>query len=160
MRNQPNARWYIAVATILLAAALAHPASAQQTYSLSLNTQTVTITAPTATDYASGFTVATQSITYTVSGLSLTGVAHTVQVKIKSASATLGGGKAIADLQWQLNGTGAWTSMTASDALVQSYSMSRTNASFTGIIRFRVVLRWASDPPATYTATVNISITV
>jgi hypothetical protein len=157
MRNRLKARWHSAVATILLTAGLAHRGSAQ-TYTLSLNTQTVTIPAPTATDYANGFTVATQSITYTLSGVSLAGP-HTVLVKIKSATTTLGGGKAIADLEWQLNGSSTWTSITTSDTQVASHTVRTITPTFTGTIRFRVRLRWVSDPPATYTATVNISIT-
>ena len=149
----------IPVAALIAIGFLPGTGSAQLAYTLSLNTQTVTVPVPTATEYNNGFSAATQSITYTVSALNLLS-SKTVTVKIKSISTSLGGGKAIADLQWQRSGTSTWTSLATTDATTQTGTLSLASSSFTGTLFFRVILRWETDPPASYSATINISITV
>jgi hypothetical protein len=122
-----------------------------------------TIPAPTAADYAAGAVVDNTGIAYTVDTQGgPPAVLRTDAISIRSTSPNLGGGKALADLQWQRAGTGTWTSMTMTDALVESRQLPRNSPQFpwTGAILFRVLLNWATDLPATYSANLVVTLTV
>jgi hypothetical protein len=122
-----------------------------------------TLPAPTAADYAAGSVIDATGVAYSVdrSGGPPTTL-RTDAISIRSSSPNLGGGKMLADLQWQRAGTGTWTSVTMTDALVESRQLSRDSPQFpwTGAILFRMLLNWANDVPATYSANLVVTLTV
>jgi hypothetical protein len=133
-----------------------------QTSTLTLTRAPRTIPAPTAADYAAGFVVDATGIGYTVSrsgGPPTT--LRTDRISIRSTSPNLGGGKALSNLEWQRAGTGTWTPMTMTDALVESRQLSRDSPElpWSGSILFRMLVGWANDPPATYSANLVITLT-
>jgi hypothetical protein len=119
---------------------------------------------PTGTDFAAGSVAATASMTFTVDQTGgPAGTQHTTYVYISAASATLGGGKALADLQWSsANNPGVWTSITTSNVLIESRPIKRNgiNDPWTETVSFRMLLHWASDAPATYGVGLVFTLTV
>ncbi|MEE9208168.1 MAG: hypothetical protein V3U67_07330 [Gemmatimonadota bacterium] len=73
---------------------------------------------------------------------------------IRSDDSTLGNGKNISDLQWQLDGTSTWTSFTTSDQFVAQDDRNRNLS-----LRFRVLLDFAVDTPGLYQADMTWSAT-
>jgi hypothetical protein len=149
------------IAAISLSLALsASPLAAQFTITtLTLSGQTITFPAPTATDYINGFVNST-GVTFTVKNLFSNQGAHTTTVLIRATSANLGGGKVLGDLQWRRSDLATWNSITAVDAQVEQRVLiaGTQNDPWTNTIFFRMVLSWATDAPATYTA--NYAITL
>src|SRR5580765_4393043 len=76
----------------------ASPLAAQKT-TVTLTSAAVTFPAPTAADFINGFVDAPTGMTFTIN--SVNGVQRTTTISIRSISANLGGGKAIADLEWR-----------------------------------------------------------
>ncbi|MEN8145063.1 MAG: hypothetical protein ABFS14_08950, partial [Gemmatimonadota bacterium] len=68
-------------------------------------------------------------------------------VCIRSDDASMGGSKNISDLQWQLEGTSAWTPLSLSDQFV-----AQGNRNVNLRLRFRVLLDFAVDTPGVYQA--------
>jgi hypothetical protein len=149
------------IAAISLALALlASPLAAQNPVtSLALAGQTITFPAPTATDYINGFVNSATGVTFTVDATS-GNQSHTTTVLIRATSANLGGGKLLADLQWRRSDLVTWNSITTVNASVEARVQVRGNANdpWNNTIFFRLILRWATDPPATYSG--NYSITL
>jgi hypothetical protein len=85
----------------------------------------------------------------------------TTRVFIRSSSATLGGGKSIADLEWRRGDDLTWHPLTATDAEIESWttSFNPSGHTFNNTIVFRVALHWTTDAPATYTGNLVFSIT-
>lgn len=136
----------------------------------SITLSAVTITFPTVTeaDYDAGAVSSTTPITVTFDARKNGGpgggtTQRTSTISIRATSTTLGGTKPISDLQWQRNGAGAWTSLTTSNATVESrqYVFNGLNDPWTVTVYFRTLMSWANDPPATYAAaTVEFTLTV
>ncbi|SRR6266567_1214221 len=124
----------------------------------------VSFAAPTGVDFATGSIAATAPVTFTVDQIS--GAAnqqHTSYVYIHAASATLGGGKALGDLQWSsTNNPGVWTSITTTDVLIESRPIKKNgiNDTWTETVSFRMLLHWATDAPATYGVGIVFTLTV
>jgi hypothetical protein len=78
---------------------------------------------------------------------------HTTTVYIRSSSATLGGGKAVGALEWRRADDVTWHALTTSNVAVEAKttSFSLSGHTFSNSIYFRIALHWTSDPPATYT---------
>jgi hypothetical protein len=88
-------------------------------------------------------------------------VPRTATISIRASTATLGGTKPVGDLQWRRNDLGTWNSMTTTDATVQSQSgFSGGTSTISNSIWLRVNLNWASDPAATYSTTITITLSV
>ena len=143
----------------VLAALLARGAAAQVTLTL---TQTPNVfPAPTVADYNAGNVVNATGILFTIT---LAGAAanRTTSVAIRSSSATLGGGKSISDLQWRRADLVAWNAMTTTDAVVESRPVRKNslNDPWSNQVFLRILLNWATDPPATYTAPIVLTLTV
>src|SRR5688572_31158613 len=145
-------------AAILVALVLcASPLAAQRT-SLTLAGGTVTFAAPTAADYEAGYIDSPTGVTFTIDAQ--TGLARTTTISIRSASASLGSGKLIGDLQWRRSDLTTWNSMTLTDAQVEQRVVVRnlSNDPWSNTIFFRTLLSWTSDGPATYSANYQITL--
>jgi len=145
-------------AAILVALVLcASPLAAQRT-SLTLAGGTVTFAAPTAADYEAGYIDSPTGVTFTIDAQ--TGLARTTTISIRSASASLGSGKLIGDLQWRRSDLTTWNSMTLTDAQVEQRVVVRnlSNDPWSNTIFFRMLLSWTSDGPATYSANYQITL--
>jgi hypothetical protein len=135
----------------------AFPLAAQKT-SLTLASGAVTFPSPTAADYINGYVDAPTGMTFTVS--SLNGLQRTTTISIRSLSANLGGGKAIADLEWRRSDLATWNSITLTDAQVEQRTVINKvlNDPWSNTIFFRMLLNWTTDPPATYSGTYQITL--
>jgi hypothetical protein len=145
-------------AAISLALVLfAFPLAAQKT-NLSLTSGAVTFPAPTAADYINGYVDAPTGMTFTVN--SVNGAQRTTTVSIRSISANLGGGKAIADLEWRRSDLATWNSITLTDSQVEQRIVVNKglNDPWSNTIFFRMVLNWTTDAPATYSGTYQITL--
>jgi len=148
----------ITSAAVSLALVLfASPLAAQKT-SLTLANATVTFAAPTAADYINGFVDAATGVTFTIN--SVNGAQRTTTVSVRSTSASLGGGKVIGDLQWRRSDLATWNSVTLTDAQVEQRIVVNKglNDPWGNTIFFRMILNWTTDPPATYTANYQITL--
>ena len=149
------------IAAISLSLVLfASPLTAQFTFtSLTLSGQTITFPAPTAADYINGFVTST-GVTFTVKNVFSNQGAHTTTVLIRSTSANLGGGKVLGDLQWRRSDLATWNGITAVNAQVEQRVLiaNTQNDPWSNTIFFRMLLNWATDAPATYTANYTITL--
>jgi hypothetical protein len=139
----------------------ASPLAAQKT-SLTLTGGTITFPAPTAADYINGYVNSTTGVLFTIN--SVNGLTRTTTISIRTTSANLGGGKAIADLQWRRSDLATWNSISLTDAQVEQRIVINKglNDPWSNTIFFRMNLNWATDAPATYSGnyTVTLSQTV
>lgn len=148
----------ITCAAISLALALfASPLAAQKT-SLTVAGGTVTFAAPTAADYTAGFINSATGVTFNLNAQ--TGASRTTTISIRSTSASLGNGKVIGDLQWRRSDLATWNSITLTDAQVEQRVQVNggLNDPWSNTIFFRMVLTWATDAPATYSANYQITL--
>jgi hypothetical protein len=146
------------IAAILLAlASFASPLAAQKS-NLTLTGGTVTFPAPTAADYIAGFINSSGGVTFTVDAQ--TGASRTTTISIRSTSPDLGGGKVLGDLQWRRSDLATWNSITLADAQVEQRIVVRnvSNDPWSNTIFFRMVLNWTTDPPGTYSANYQITL--
>jgi hypothetical protein len=146
------------IAAISLAVALfASPLAAQKT-NLTLTGGTIAFAAPTAADYDAGYKDSPTGVTFSVNAQ--TGTIRTTTILIRSTSASLGGGKAIAELQWRRSDLAVWNSITLTDAQVEQRVQVRNalNDPWGNTIFFRMLLNWTTDPPATYTGNYVITL--
>ena len=135
----------------------AFPLAAQKT-NLTLTSGAVTFPAPTAADYINGYVDAPTGMTFTIN--STNGLQRTTTVSIRSISANLGGGKAIADLEWRRSDLATWNSITLTDSQVEQRIVINKglNDPWSNTIFFRMVLNWTTDAPATYSGTYQITL--
>jgi hypothetical protein len=144
--------------SLLLALTLfASPVAAQKTI-LTLAGGTITFPTPAAADYIVGFVDAVTGVTFTVSAQ--TGTSRTTTIAIRSSSPNLSGGKVIGDLQWRRSDLATWNSITLIDAQVEQRIVVRAvlNDPWSNTIFFRMLLNWATDVPATYSADYVITL--
>lgn len=147
----------LAVAISIAMALLASPLTAQRTI-LTLTGGTITFPAPTAADYINGYVNSTTGVIFTVN--SQNGVPRTTTISIRTTSANLGGGKAIADLMWRRSDLATWASISLTDAQVEQRIVVNKglNDPWSNTIFFRMNLDWATDAPATYSASYTITL--
>ena len=143
----------ISLALILCAS----PLVAQKTI-LSLTGGTITFNAPTAADYIAGYIDSPTGVTFTLNAQ--TGASRTTTISVRSTSASLGGGKVIGDLEWRRSDLAAWNPITLTDAQVEQRVQVKGGANdpWSNTIFFRMLLSWATDAPATYTANYVITL--
>jgi len=145
-------------AAISLALALcASPLAAQKTI-LTLAGATITFNAPTAADYIAGYIDSPTGVTFTLNAQ--TGISRTTTVSVRSTSASLGGAKAIGDLEWRRSDLATWNPITLIDAQVEQRVQVKgvLNDPWTNTIFFRMLLNWTTDAPATYSANYQITL--
>lgn len=130
--------------------------------SLTLSGFTGTMGNAAVTDFDNGTMQSPSAITYTVTVMNpLSGTARSATVSIRASSAFLGGTKPVGDLEWRRNDLATWNAMTTSDAVVESQSgLSGNGTNYSNSIWLRVNLNWANDPPATYSTTITITLSV
>lgn len=151
--------------TFVLAAATARPAAAQGSIKnrLTLSATTITFPQPTETDFDNGFVSASTTIVATFDASKAGGPSSgTQRTSTISISGSTTGAKPIGDFQWQRNGTSTWTSLTASDATVESrqFAFNGVNDPWTSTVLFRSLLNWTTDVPGTYPATIVFKLTI
>jgi hypothetical protein len=146
--------------------ALGLPATAEGQivrHELALSAATVTFPAITEAHYDAGLVAATSSITFTMDARNgPLGVVRTSTVSIRASGPTMGGSKAVSDLQWRRTDLGTWTGLTTTDAVVESRPIARNgvNDAWSNTVLFRSLLNWGTDVPATYTATIIFTLTI
>ena len=147
----------LAVAISIAMALFASQLAGQKTI-LTLTGGTITFPAPTAADYINGYVNSTTGVIFTLN--SQNGANRTTTVSIRTTSANLGGGKAIADLLWRRSDLATWTSISLTDAQVEQRQMVNKglNDPWTNTIFFRMNLNWATDAPATYSGSYTITL--
>lgn len=120
----------------------------------------VSFGAPTAADYSAGTLEAVTPLPFEVVTTSELSGSFTTTVSIRSSSATLGGGKPVANMEWRRGDDPTWHALTTTDAIVESRIAEGTPEGHTwdNTIHFRIALDWTSDPPGIYTG--NLVITV
>jgi hypothetical protein len=150
-----------AAATVAIAlAAAASPAAAQNPKTdLTLTSATITFPAPTAADYVNGYVYSAAGVLFTLDATN-GNQSHTTTVKIKATSANLGNGKVIGDLEWRRSDLVGWTKISAIDAQVEQRVQVRSalNDPWSNTIFFRMVLKWTTDAPATYSANYQLTL--
>lgn len=158
IRPRPAAAVRLAMSFALLAMG-AVSADAQNPKTVLTLTSTVVFPAPTANDYAAGFVNSTAGATFTVDA-TLGNEAHTTTVLIRSLSANLGGSKALADLQWRRSDLATWTSISVANVEVEQRPQVRNilNDPWSNTIFFRMLLNWTTDPPGTYGANYQLTL--
>lgn len=147
----------VAISVSIAMALLASPLAAQKT-NLTLSGGTITFPAPTATDYINGYVNSTTGVIFTVN--SQNGTTRTTTISIRTTSANLGGGKAIADLLWRRSDLATWTSISSTNAQVEQRKVVNNglNDPWSNTIFFRMSLDWATDAPATYSGSYTITL--
>jgi hypothetical protein len=156
-RKPSGASTSLAIAMSIGLALFASPLVAQKT-TLALTGGTITFPAPTAADYINGFVNSTTGVLFTVS--SVNGVNRTTTISIRTTSANLGGTKVIGDLLWRRSDLATWNSISLTDAQVEQRPVVNKglNDPWSNTIFFRMNLNWATDAPATYTASYTITL--
>lgn len=148
----------VALSFALLALA-AISAGAQNPKSVLALTGTVVFPAPTANDYAAGYVNSTAGVTFSVDATQGT-EPHTTIILIRSLSTTLGGGKLIGDLEWRRSDLATWTSLSLTNVEVERRPQTRSilNDPWSNTVFFRMRLNWTTDPPGTYSANYQLTL--
>jgi hypothetical protein len=135
----------------------ASPVLAQKT-NLTVSGGAITFPAPTAADYIAGFVNSAAGATFTVN--SQNGLSRTTTISIRATSASLGGGKVIGDLQWRRSDLATWNSIAVTDAQVEQRIVINKglNDPWSNTIFFRLKLDWTADPPGSYSANYQITL--
>lgn len=147
----------LAISVSIAMALAASPLAAQRTI-LTLTGGTITFPAPTATDFINGFVNSATGVAFDVN--SQNGLPRTTTISIRTTSANLGGGKAIADLEWRRSDLAIWNSISLTDAQVEQRIVINKglNDPWGNTIFFRMNLKWATDAPATYSGSYTITL--
>lgn len=145
----------VAMALMLFAVPLRAQATKTQ---LTLTGGVVTFPAPTATDYINGYVYSTTGVTYTVDAQN--GLPRTTTVLLRATSANLGATKPLADLEWRRSDLAGWNAITNTDVQIEQKSVIRgvLNDPWSNTIFFRMKLSWTADPPATYAANYQLTL--
>ena len=132
---------------------------AQNPRSVLTITATVVFPAPTANDYEAGFVNSTAGVTFNVNATQ-GAQPHTTTVLIRSLSANLGGTKPIGHLQWRRADLAVWNNLSAADVQVEQrpQTLNVLNDPWGNTIFFRMVLNWTTDPPGTYGANYQLTL--
>jgi hypothetical protein len=127
--------------------------------SLTLIGAVIVFPTPTVQDYEQGFVNSTNGVTFTVNATK-GNQSHTTAISIRSTTTTLGGGKPLNHLQWRRSDLSEWTALSIADIQVELRIQTRNglNDPWTNTIFFRILLDWAQDPPATYFADYQITL--
>jgi len=154
----PAARSAVAASLALIAGAVEARAQAA---TLTVTNAPVTVPSPTVTDYNAGFVAAPTAVGFAVDIISGPNTSRTTIVSIRSTAASMGGTKAIGDLQWRRADLANWNSVTTSDVSIQTVTPSRrADAPWSNSIFFRVLLSWTADAPGSYSAPLVLTLTV
>jgi hypothetical protein len=156
-----GARWGTPLCLVLALVGGTRHAHAQ--VALTLAGGPVNFASPVGVDFAAGSITDPTVVTFTVSVTGGAAAQRTSLVYVRAASATLGGGKALSDLQWSVaSNPGVWTSVTTSDVLVEQKPIKKNtlNDPWSDQVTFRMQLHWVTDAPATYGVGLVFTLTV
>ena len=147
----------------LIALVAGIPRGVRAQVSLTLSGAPNVFVAPTLAMYDAGVNTNATGIGFTVDAVG--GPANqdrTTTVSVRATSATLGGGKALSDLQWRRADLGTWNPMTTSDAAIDSRPVRRNinNDAWNNTVFLRMLLNWTTDAPATYSTGLVFTLTV
>jgi len=159
MRQQRKLRG-VSTSAVIALALIAAPLTAQNPKTqLTLGGGTVSFPAPTATDYINGYVYSTTGVTYTVDATN-GAASHTTTITLRTTSANLGGAKPVTDLEWRRSDLATWNPISSTDTQVEQKIMIRglLNDPWNNTIFFRMKLSWTADPPATYSANYQITL--
>ena len=146
--------------TLWVCALLVASAVRAQTTTLAITSgSTATFSNPTLADYVAGY-IDGPTVNFTVSlngGASNTG--HTTTVEVCATSTSLGSGKALSNLLWQpSDASKPWQAITTgctgavnAARVVGSQSLTK-GTSWSGGVRFRMLLNWTDTAPSYGTA--------
>lgn len=146
----------LAMALVIIAA----PLRAQNPKTtLTLGGAAVIFPAPTATDYINGYVYSTSGVAYTVNATN-GAASHTTTVSIRATSANLGGTKPLTDLEWRRSDLATWNTISSTTTQVEQkvVVLNVLNDPWGNTIFFRMKLSWTADPPATYSANYQITL--
>jgi hypothetical protein len=117
---------------------------------------------PTLADFNAGVINDTPGIAFTVNVTGGSSTNRTSIVSIRASSATLGGGKALSDLEWRRADLATWNAMKTTNATIESRTVrkNRTNDPWSNTVFFRMQLDWTTDAPATYTTGLVFTLTI
>lgn len=146
------------LAVLALATVAASRAEAQQTR-ITAAGFTGSVGTAVAADFVAGFRQAGSDVTLTVRNVA-GATARTYFIDIFSLNATLGGTKPLSDLEWRRTDLATWNPMSATPTLVRSGAVPAVGVDVATGVRLRMRLNWATDVPATYSATVRYRLTV
>ena len=158
MRAADRITWLIASVT-----AVAAPRGLAAQVRMTLTQTPNVFPAPAVADYNAGLIANPTGIVFTVDVRSgPAGTQRTTTVSVRSSSATLGGGKVLSDLQWRRADLATWNAMTTVNATIESRPVRRNNLNdpWSNTVFFRMLLSWATDAPATYSAGLVFTLTL
>jgi hypothetical protein len=114
---------------------------------------------PTTQDYQQGFVDATNGVRFVVNAIK-GNQSHTTRILIRSTATDLGGGKPLGDVQWRRSDLSNWNALSQVNTEVELRIQVRNglNDPWTNTIFFRILLKWADDPPATYFTDYQITL--
>jgi len=118
--------------------------------------------APAVADYNAGVIQNPTGIVYTIAATGGPSTNRTSIVAVRASSASLGGGKALSDLEWRRADLGTWNAMTTADVTVESRTIRKNglNDPWSNTLFLRMHLAWTSDAPATYSTGLVFTLTV
>lgn len=119
--------------------------------------------APTLTDFNAGVITNPTGIVFTVNVTGGSTTNRTSIVSIRASSATLGGGKALSDLEWRRSDQATtWHAMTTTNTTIESRTVRKnsTNDPWSNTVFLRMQLDWTTDAPATYTTGLVFTLTI
>jgi hypothetical protein len=150
----------VSASVAMALAIIAGPLQAQNPKTdLTLGGSTVTFPAPTATDYVNGYVYSTTGVTYTINATN-GATSHTTTISLRATSANLGGSKPLTDLEWRRSDLAAWNPISSTNTQVEQKIVVQNllNDPWNNTIFFRMKLSWTADPPATYAANYQITL--
>lgn len=149
-----------------LVAALATPrAASAQNVQLTVSSAGTAFPTPTAADFAAGYVDNPVALAFTGRlRQGKNGRAYTAWVEVCANASTLGGGKALADLQWRPADLSApfqsivqgCTGAVSAARLVDAYPVTTASTSFAGGVLFRMILR-NTDAVQTYAVSLGVT---
>ena len=126
---------------------------------LTVSSNVVTFAPPTANDYASGSVNGADGVTFVVATTN-GNQTHVTTILIRGTAAKFTNGKDIGEVQWRRADLPTWNSLTLTNTQVEERVQvpHGPNDPWSNTILFRVLLGWDRDPPASYTATYEITL--
>lgn len=130
--------------------------------SLTLSQTPNVFPAPTIADYNAGVITNPTGIGYSVNVTGGGFQFRTTTVSIRASSGSLGGGKALSDLEWRRADLATWNAITAANVTVESRQVLwfLINDPWSNTVFLRMRLSWTSDAPATYSTGLVFTLTV
>ena len=153
----------ISLSLCLIALVAGMPRGVRAQVDLTLSGAPNVFVAPTIAMYDAGVNTNATGIGFTVDATGgPANATRTSTVSVRASSATLGGGKALSDLEWRRSDLVTWNPMTTSDATIESRPIRRniTNDPWNNTVFLRMRLNWATDAPATYSTGLVFTLTI